>query len=79
MMHTDLHEADKTTLSDLVKQMKEGEEIVLEENGTPVAKLVSLSKPTKEPRKPGALRGKIWMADDFDEWPEDYAFPFGKA
>jgi hypothetical protein len=25
-----------------------------------------------KPRKPGALRGKIWIADDFDEWPEGF-------
>lgn len=24
-----------------------------------------------KPRKPGALKGKLWMADDFDAWPED--------
>jgi hypothetical protein len=24
-----------------------------------------------KPRQPGGLRGKIGMADDFDEWPED--------
>jgi hypothetical protein len=26
---------------------------------------------SQEPRKAGALKGKIWMAQDFDEWPED--------
>ena len=25
-----------------------------------------------KPRKPGALRGKIWVADDFDEWPDGF-------
>lgn len=25
-----------------------------------------------KPRQPGALRGKIHMADDFDEWPEGF-------
>jgi hypothetical protein len=25
-----------------------------------------------KPRKPGALRGKIWIADDFDEWPDGF-------
>ena len=34
-----------------------------------------------KPRKPGGLKGKMWMADDFDEWPEDMlksfeAWPF---
>jgi plasmid stability protein len=25
-----------------------------------------------KPRKPGALRGKLWIADDFDEWPDGF-------
>jgi plasmid stability protein len=24
-----------------------------------------------KPRVPGGLKGKIWTADDFDEWPDD--------
>ena len=29
-----------------------------------------------KPRKPGALRNKLWVADDFDEWPEDILASF---
>ena len=25
-----------------------------------------------KPRKPGLLKGKIWVADDFEEWPEGF-------
>lgn len=32
--------------------------------------------PLKKPRQPGALRGKIHMADDFNEWPEDILASF---
>ena len=32
--------------------------------------------PLKKPRQPGALRGKIHMADDFDQWPEDILASF---
>ena len=32
-------------------------------------------KPRK-PRQPGALKGKIWIADDFDEWPEGFLDAF---
>ncbi len=28
--------------------------------------------PDGKPRQPGALRGKIHMAEDFDEWPEGF-------
>ncbi|MGL5838529.1 MAG: hypothetical protein ACRCY3_08530 [Sphingorhabdus sp.] len=29
-----------------------------------------------KPRKPGGLKGKMSMADDFDEWPEDILASF---
>ena len=32
--------------------------------------------PLKKPRQPGAMRGQIHMADDFDEWPEDILASF---
>lgn len=31
-----------------------------------------------KPRQPGALRGKIQMADDWDEWPEGFLESFEK-
>jgi plasmid stability protein len=30
-----------------------------------------------KPRKPGALKGKFLMADDFDDWPADILASFG--
>jgi hypothetical protein len=30
-----------------------------------------------KPRQPGALRG-MWMADDWDEWPQDMLESFGR-
>lgn len=32
--------------------------------------------PLKKPRQPGAMRGQIHMADDFDEWPQDILASF---
>lgn len=29
-----------------------------------------------KPRKPGSMKGKLWVADDFDEWPEDILASF---
>jgi prevent-host-death family protein len=68
-----IHEA-KTHFSRLVARAEAGEEIVVRRGPKPVAKLVAYRSPA-EPRKPGALRGRIRMADDFDEIPpgfEDY-------
>jgi prevent-host-death family protein len=60
-----LYEA-KTKLSELVDRAAAGEEIVIAKSGKPLARLVSLPD-RKEPRKPGGLKGKIWIADDFDD------------
>jgi antitoxin (DNA-binding transcriptional repressor) of toxin-antitoxin stability system len=40
--------------------------LLLGKHGKAVAKLVALTQVAK-PRMPGALKGKIWVADDFDE------------
>ena len=45
-------------------------------SGKPVARLIRYER-REEPRRPGALKGKIKMADDFDELPEDIATAFG--
>lgn len=62
-----LYEA-KTHLSDLVERAAAGEEIVIAKAGTPMARLVPLPQPEKPIlRKPGMWKGKIWVADDFDD------------
>ena len=56
----------KTHLSELVERAAAGEEIIIAKAGTPRARLVPLAA-AKTPRTPGAWKGKIWIADDFDE------------
>jgi prevent-host-death family protein len=65
----------KTHLSRLLDRVAAGEEIVIGRAGAPIAKLVPYVAPT-EPRRPGAWRGKVWIADDFDELPEEVAAAF---
>lgn len=68
-----VHEA-KTQFSKLLAAVEAGEEIIVQRGDTPVAKLVPL--PKQPVRKAGALKGKMWMAEDFDsddlgpEWDE---------
>lgn len=69
MQIINIHQA-KTNLSKLLQQVKDGEEIVIAKAGEPVAKLVEYKKEL-EPRKPGALKGKIWISDDFDDENEE--------
>lgn len=64
MERVNIHEA-KTHFSKLVERVEAGEEIVIARSGRPVAKLVPYVG-RKEPRKLGTLRGKIWMAPDWD-------------
>ncbi len=61
----------KTNYSKYLEQVAHGKEIILGKHGKPVAKLVPLPQKVAV-RKPGALEGKIWIADDFDETPPEW-------
>lgn len=56
----------KTQLSKLVDEASAGQEVIIAKAGRPKARLVPLGK-AKPNRKPGALKGQIWTADDFDD------------
>jgi len=60
-----IHQA-KTHFSKLVDAVMQGEEIIIAKAGKPAAKLVPIVL-TKPQRKPGALKGKIHIASDFDD------------
>ncbi len=66
----------KTQLSSLIERVTEGEEIVIRRGQRPVAKIVAYTEKRK-PRKPGGLRGQIWMSDDFNEPDEEIERLFG--
>lgn len=65
-----IHDA-KTNLSRLIARVEAGEEIVLRRRQTPVAKLVAF-EPAAVARSPGALKGQLVIADDFDETPAEF-------
>jgi prevent-host-death family protein len=66
----------KTQLSSLIERVTEGEEIVIRRGRQPVAKLIRYEEPVVR-RRLGALRGQIWMSDDFDEPDEEIERLFG--
>jgi prevent-host-death family protein len=66
----------KTQLSRLIERVGDGEEIVIRRGQRPVAKLVPYDEPAV-PRQLGALRGQIWIRDDFDEPDEEIERLFG--
>ena len=67
--------AATTHLSRLLEEVEAGEEIVLARSGRPVARLIPF-KPRREPRVPGAWRGRIRMAPDFDATPDELTASF---
>ncbi|RJP28363.1 MAG: hypothetical protein C4527_12195 [Candidatus Omnitrophota bacterium] len=89
IMQVDVQEA-QTQITTLIDKVKAGEEISFAENGKVVAKLIPLSEPEgeipdlfdeklpKESRKPGGMKGEIWISPDFDApLPDEIARPFG--
>lgn len=52
--------------SELLNQVLLGEEVVIAEQGIPVARLVALNNNTS-PRIPGLDKGKVFIAPDFNE------------
>jgi prevent-host-death family protein len=71
-----MHEA-KTNLSQLVERANAGEDIVIARNGTPVARVVPIAHANSRADVFGLWRGRVHIADDFDELPDDIAEPFG--
>ena len=62
-------------LRDYLRQAQKGARFLIVSRGEPMAELGAPSEDSslgKVPRKLGVLRGKIWMADDFEEWPEGF-------
>lgn len=59
-------------LTKLIDRARAGEEIVITRGNEPLAKLVGVSYP-RQPRKPGALKGKMDLPDSFffDPLPAD--------
>ncbi|HEX4172540.1 MAG TPA: type II toxin-antitoxin system prevent-host-death family antitoxin [Acetobacteraceae bacterium] len=58
--------AAKSQLSRLLDAAAAGEEVVIARAGKPIARLVPVEQ-KKEPRKLGALAGKLHVPDDFDD------------
>jgi len=82
MAQVNIHEA-KTHLSRLVDAAARGQETIIAKAGKPMARLVPLRAAIRK-RKPGSLKGKIWIAEDFDapmtteelsEWAKRPLFP----
>lgn len=70
MLQVNIHEA-KTNLSKLIQKVIAGEEVVIAKGNQPIVKLVLIEN-LKPQRRLGTAKGKIKIADDFDEPLEDF-------
>ncbi len=55
----------KTNYSKYLDMVVNGQEILLGKHGKVIAKIVPVAQ-AHQPRVAGALKGKIWVSDDFD-------------
>ncbi len=73
MTSVGVHEA-KTNLSELLRRVEAGEEVVIRRGDKPVARLVAVKAPGT--RRLGMDRGRLVIAEDFDDpmpdWFLDY-------
>jgi prevent-host-death family protein len=76
MTRVGMHEA-KTQLSRLVERARNGEDVIVERSGHPVAKIVPYDEPRGLMTLEGIWKGKGHIPDDFDELPEDLQRAFG--
>ncbi len=62
---------DETHLKELVRRATRGEDVILTEEGRPVARIIPIrAKPVR--RQFGSWKGQIEIADDFDAPLEDF-------
>lgn len=59
-------EEAKNQLPDLLVLALDGNQVIITEDGKPLARLVPIAS-SKKKRVAGLNRGKIWTSEDFDE------------
>jgi prevent-host-death family protein len=69
-MHiTNIHIA-KAKLSQLITRALAGEDVIIAKAGEPMVRLTPV-RTDLTPRQGGQLKGRIWIADNFDEFDEE--------
>ncbi len=75
MIQMTLQTAEKSW-AEILRKAIAGEEVIIERDGKPIAKV----SPVKSDEDWfGMDEGKIWIADDFDETPEEFLESVGGA
>ena len=78
MTTIDIGEA-ATQLPQLIERAQAGEEIVIARSGQPAVQLLprKVDPPESKARVGGQWEGKMWIAPDFEEWPDEIAQALG--
>jgi prevent-host-death family protein len=69
-MRITVHQA-KTRLSEILRRVAAGEEVIILNRDRPIAKLVAFSRKTPKDLR-GDLKDRIRIAPDFDATPPDF-------
>jgi prevent-host-death family protein len=78
-MQTVAVEKAQAALPDLLKQVAEGEEFTITQNGQPKAKLPAVPAHPRAQARAGSLPGGIWLAPDFDAPLDDFKVALSSA
>lgn len=66
----------KAKFSEVVERASMGEDIIITRMGRTTVRITRF-EPARPNRRLGLLKGRIRLADDFDEWPDDIAQDLG--
>lgn len=70
---------DEVSIQTVIALTRNGDEVVLEENGEPLAKVTPIEKPEQKQRVLGLGRGEgYFMSEDFDDELPDKFWGFDK-
>ncbi|MCW5960731.1 MAG: hypothetical protein KIS76_11260 [Pyrinomonadaceae bacterium] len=72
--------SENISIKTIIALTKNGDEIVLEENGEPIAKILPIEKPREQKERIAGLgKDTMWMSDDFDDELPDEFWGFNKG
>lgn len=70
MHQVNIHEA-KTHFSKLLREVQNGNEVIISKGNKPIAKLISIEQKNKK-RLIGTGKGKVYISEDFDAPLDDF-------
>jgi antitoxin (DNA-binding transcriptional repressor) of toxin-antitoxin stability system len=70
-----MHEA-QTTFCELIRAVQVGAEVVVEDRGKPVAKMIAYRSASSPRPAPGMFKGQIAIKPGFDDIPDGFAESF---